>query len=66
MGDFYGLCARDATIVELILKGYTVPQIAVETGYTAQSVNSYKKKIYELLGVHDKKELYIKIHNEKE
>lgn len=52
---------RDRKIVELILQGYTVPQIAATMSYSAQSIKTYKRTIYKLLGVHDKKELHEKI-----
>ncbi len=53
-----GLSARDMEIVEHILLGYTVPEIARTLNLSDETVKGYKKNIYIKLDIHSKRELF--------
>ena len=53
----YGLTAREAQVVELLLRGYTLPGVGDHFGVSLNTARWYAKNIYRKLGIHRKAEL---------
>ena len=53
----YGLSARENQVVDLLLHGYTLHQLADRLGISLNTVRWYTKGIYRKLGIHSKSEL---------
>lgn len=53
----YGLSSREKEVTELLLRGYTLPQIGKELYIAHDTVRSHAKSIYRKLGIHHKQEL---------
>lgn len=52
-----GLSTREAEVVDLIARGYTVPRIAEQLYISENTVRTHTKHIYSKLGIHKKQEL---------
>lgn len=53
----YRLSAREAEVMEMIARGYTVPRIAEELIVSENTIRTHSKRIYAKLGIHSKYEL---------
>lgn len=53
----YGLSAREAEVVELLVRGYSVPHIAEELVLSENTIRTHAKAIYRKLDVHRKQDL---------
>ena len=57
MKNHYKLSDREAEVMELIARGYTVTHIADELQLSVNTVKSHTKHIYTKLAIHKKSEL---------
>ena len=55
---FDRLTAREAEICERILVGYTSTGISLDLGIATSSVNTYRRRAYEKLGISTQNELF--------
>ncbi|MDD4007193.1 MAG: helix-turn-helix transcriptional regulator [Sphaerochaetaceae bacterium] len=55
------LSPRESEIVDLIIEGYEVPEIAQKLFLSPNTVKSNKKEIYAKLDVHSKRELFLEV-----
>lgn len=53
----YGLSSREAEVVELLVRGYSVPHIAAELLLSENTIRTHAKAIYRKLDVHRKQDL---------
>ena len=53
----FELTARELQVVELMLRGYTLPQAGERLGVSLNTARYYAKTIYRKLGIHSKAEL---------
>ena len=53
----FALSAREEQVVDLLLHGYTLPQLADKLGISLNTVRWYTKGIYRKLAIHSKAEL---------
>lgn len=53
----YGLSGREAEVVELLVRGYSVPHIAEELVLSENTIRTHAKAIYKKLDVHRKQDL---------
>ena len=54
------LSARKSTVLERIARGFSGPEVAVMLGITAKTVDTYRHRIHEKLGVHHRSD-YVRI-----
>ena len=52
------LSPREQEIVQLVLKGFSGPQIAAALYISTHTEKSYRKEIYQKLNIHSKRELF--------
>lgn len=57
MKESYGLTLREIEVVDLLTRGYTMPQTGERLFISHDTVRSHVKSIYKKLGVHSKGEL---------
>ena len=57
MKERHGLTPREIEVVDLLTRGYTMPQTGERLFISHDTVRSHVKSIYKKLGVHSKKEL---------
>lgn len=57
MKESYGLTLREIEVVDLLKRGYTMPQTGERLFISHDTVRSHVKSIYKKLGVHSKGEL---------
>jgi DNA-binding CsgD family transcriptional regulator len=57
MLDAYGLSEREAQVAELLLRGYSLPQVGERIGISLNTVRYHAKGVYRKLGIHSKAEL---------
>lgn len=55
--DPYDLSAREQQVVNLLLRGYTLPQVGERLGVSLNTARYYAKGIYRKLDIHSKAEL---------
>lgn len=55
--DLYDLSAREQQVVNLLLRGYTLPQVGERLGVSLNTARYYAKGIYRKLDIHSKAEL---------
>ena len=55
--DLYDLSAREQQVVNLLLRGYTLPQVGERLGVSLNTARYYAKSIYRKLNIHSKAEL---------
>ena len=55
--DAYGLSEREAQVADLLLRGYTLPQVGERIGISLNTVRYHAKGVYRKLGIHSKAEL---------
>ena len=55
--DLYDLSAREQQVVNLLLHGYTLPQVGERLGVSLNTARYYAKGIYRKLDIHSKAEL---------
>ena len=53
----YDLSAREQQVVNLLLRGYTLPQVGERLGVSLNTARYYAKGIYRKLDIHSKAEL---------
>ncbi len=53
----YELTGREAQVVGLLLRGYTLPQVGEHFGVSLNTARWYAKNIYRKMGIHSKAEL---------
>lgn len=54
------LSARERTVLERIARGFSGPEVAEQLGITVKTVDTYRHRIHEKLGVHHRSD-YVKI-----
>lgn len=54
------LSARERTVLERIARGYSGPEVAEQLGITVKTVDTYRHRIHEKLGVHHRSD-YVRI-----
>ncbi len=54
------LSARERTVLERIARGFSGPEVAVQLGITVKTVDTYRHRIHEKLGVHHRSD-YVRI-----
>lgn len=54
------LSARERTVLEQIARGYSGPEVAEQLGITVKTVDTYRHRIHEKLGVHHRSD-YVRI-----
>ena len=57
VGRAQGLSARELEVLVLVCRGRSAPYIAETLYLSENTVKTYRKRIYQKLGVHDKQEL---------
>jgi len=55
-----GLSPREKAVCALLLKGYSVKQVALELGLAFSTVNGYYRSLYRKLGISSKGELFMR------
>lgn len=53
----YGLSGREADVLELLVRGYSVPRVAEELVLSENTIRTHAKRIYGKLDVHRKQDL---------
>ena len=57
MRAHYGLSGREGDVLELLVRGYSVPRVAEELVLSENTIRTHAKRIYGKLDVHRKQDL---------
>lgn len=57
VGELYGLSSRETEVMELLMRGNTIPGIAEKLFISENTVRTHSRRIYAKLGIHKRQEL---------